>query len=234
MGRRACSSALAEAIVYQQLTAKAASTIFGRVQALVPRARRAFTPEQILRLSDAQLRGAGLSRDKLLALRDLAAKARAGDIPRMADVHRLDDEAIVERLTQVRGIGRWTVQMLLMFRLGRADVLPVGDYGVRKGFALAYKKKDLPTPKELDARGARWSPYRTVASWYFWRAVERARPARAITAAAPKTPAAAKARGSGRPGRPSGSHREGGQGRGNEAAIEGPGQEDETLRAARE
>jgi methylated-DNA-[protein]-cysteine S-methyltransferase len=167
--------ALAEAIVYQQLTGKAAATIFGRVRDLFPRASKPFTPEQLLRLPDEKLRGAGLSRNKLLALKDLAGRARAGEIPSMADVHRMDDEAIVERLTQVRGIGRWTVEMLLMFRLGRADVLPVGDYGIRKGFALTYKKKDLPAPKALEKLGARWSPYRTVASWYLWRAVERAK-----------------------------------------------------------
>ncbi len=167
--------ALAEAIVYQQLTAKAAATIFGRVRGLFPGGGEVFTPEQLLAVGEAELRGAGLSRNKMLALRDLATRAGAGEIPAMADVHRMDDEAIVERLTQVRGIGRWTVHMLLMFRLGRADVLPADDYGVRQGFGITFRKKELPAPKEVLARGERWRPYRSVASWYLWRAVERAR-----------------------------------------------------------
>jgi methylated-DNA-[protein]-cysteine S-methyltransferase len=167
--------ALAEAIVYQQLTGRAAATIFARVCALFPRAHQGPTAEQILRVSDAKLRGAGLSRAKLLALRDLAARARAGEIPTLAQVQRMDDAAIVEKLTQVRGIGRWTVEMLLIFRLGRPDVLPVDDYGIRKGFALTFRRRELPGKKEMERRGERWRPYRTAASWYLWRAVERAR-----------------------------------------------------------
>jgi methylated-DNA-[protein]-cysteine S-methyltransferase len=167
--------ALAEAIVYQQLTGKAAGTIFARVQALFPRAHEGLNPAHIRRASDAKLRGAGLSRNKLLSLRDLAEKTLTGVLPSLEDVHALDDEAIVERLTQVRGIGRWTVEMLLIFRLGRADVLPVDDYGVRKGFAVAFRKRELPTAAELERRGARWKPFRSVASWYLWRAAERAK-----------------------------------------------------------
>jgi methylated-DNA-[protein]-cysteine S-methyltransferase len=171
--------ALAEAIVYQQLTGKAAATIFGRVQALFPGGKRGPTAQQILGATDAQLRGAGLSGNKTLALRDLARRAEAGELPRMADLQRMDDEAIVERLTAVRGIGRWTVQMLLMFRLGRADVLPVDDYGIRKGFALTFRarggKDALPTAPAIVKRAERWRPYRTVACWYLWRAVERAK-----------------------------------------------------------
>jgi methylated-DNA-[protein]-cysteine S-methyltransferase len=167
--------ALAEAIVYQQLTGKAAATIYGRVKALFPRGRRSPTPEQILAVSDAKLRGAGLSRAKTAALRDLARKASAGELPSLAQARRMEDEAIVEALTAVRGIGRWTAEMLLIFRLGRPDVLPVGDYGVRKGFAVAYRKRKLPTPKALEAYGERWKPYRTVASWYLWRATELAK-----------------------------------------------------------
>ncbi len=167
--------ALAEAIVYQQLTGKAAATIFARVQALFPRANEGLSPAHIRRASDEKLRGAGLSRNKLLSLRDLAEKTLAGELPTLADVHALDDEAIIERLTQVRGIGRWTVEMLLIFRLGRADVLPVDDYGVRKGFAVAFRKRELPTAIELERRGARWKPFRSVASWYLWRAAERAK-----------------------------------------------------------
>ncbi len=167
--------ALAEAIVYQQLTGKAAATIFARVQALFPRAHEGLNPAHIRRASDAKLRGAGLSRNKLLSLRDLAEKTLADQLPSLADVHTLDDDAIVERLTQVRGIGRWTVEMLLIFRLGRADVLPVDDYGVRKGFAVAFRKRELPTAAELERRGVRWKPFRSVASWYLWRAAERAK-----------------------------------------------------------
>jgi methylated-DNA-[protein]-cysteine S-methyltransferase len=169
--------ALAEAIVYQQLTGKAAATIFARVQALFPRAHEGLNPAHIRRASEEKLRGAGLSRNKLLSLRDLAEKTLAGVLPSLEDVRALDDDAIVERLTQVRGIGRWTVEMLLIFRLGRADVLPVDDYGVRKGFAVAFRKRELPTAAELERRGARWKPFRSVASWYLWRAAERAKPA---------------------------------------------------------
>jgi methylated-DNA-[protein]-cysteine S-methyltransferase len=167
--------ALAEAIVYQQLTGKAAATIFARVRTLFPRAHESPTAEQILRVSDEKLRAAGLSRSKILSLRDLARRAKGGEIPGLAEVHRMADEAIIERLTQVRGIGRWTVEMLLIFRLGRPDVLPADDYGIRKGFALAFKKRKLPARRDVEDRGARWQPYRTVASWYLWRVVELAR-----------------------------------------------------------
>ena len=163
--------ALAEAIVYQQLTGKAAATIFARLCALFPRAHEGPTAEQILRTSDEKLRSAGLSRAKVLSLRDLAGRATRGQIPTLAEVHRMEDEAIVERLTEVRGIGRWTVEMLLIFRLGRPDVLPADDYGIRKGFAIAFKKRELPAREDLEKRGERWTPYRTVASWYLWRAV---------------------------------------------------------------
>jgi 3-methyladenine DNA glycosylase/8-oxoguanine DNA glycosylase len=164
-------AALAEAIVYQQLNGRAAATIFARVSALFPRGGP--TAERILRTSDERLLGAGLSRSKLLALRDLAQRSADGSIPTLAEIRRMPDETIVERLSEVRGIGRWTAEMFLMFRLGRPDVLPVDDYGVRKGFAIAYDR-ELPSPKELAAYGIRWKPYRTVASWYLWRAVERA------------------------------------------------------------
>jgi methylated-DNA-[protein]-cysteine S-methyltransferase len=164
-------AALAEAIVYQQLNGRAAATIFARVSALFPRGGP--TAERILRTSDERLRGAGLSRSKLLALRDLAQRSADSSIPTLAEIRRMPDETIVERLSEVRGIGRWTAEMFLMFRLGRPDVLPVDDYGVRKGFAITYDR-ELPSPKELAACGIRWKPYRTVASWYLWRAVERA------------------------------------------------------------
>jgi 3-methyladenine DNA glycosylase/8-oxoguanine DNA glycosylase len=165
---------LAEAIVYQQLTGKAAATIFGRVCALFPRAHAGPSAKHVLRARDDKLRAAGLSRAKLLSLRDLARRTAGGELPTLAQVHRMEDEAIIERLTTVRGIGRWTVEMLLIFRLGRPDVLPVDDYGIRKGFAFAFKKRELPSRADLEKRGARWKPYRTVASWYLWRAVELA------------------------------------------------------------
>jgi O-6-methylguanine DNA methyltransferase len=166
--------ALAQSIVYQQLNGKAAATIFGRVRALFPRGR--LEPKTLLTLSDDSLRGAGLSRGKLAAVRDLATRAAAGDIPTLPQLQRMDDEAIVEALTEVRGIGRWTVEMLLIFRLGRPDVLPVADYGIRKGFARVFhrgkRREELPTEEALAKRGERWRPFRSVASWYLWRAVD--------------------------------------------------------------
>jgi len=160
--------ALAEAIVYQQLTAKAAATIFGRVRAAVD----PFEPARLLRKSEAKLRACGLSGAKLAALRDLSKKTLDGTVPHVDELHALDDDAIVERLTAVRGIGPWTVHMLLIFRLGRPDVLPVADYGVRKGFARVFKKRALPTPAQLTRYAERWRPFRTAASWYMWRALE--------------------------------------------------------------
>jgi methylated-DNA-[protein]-cysteine S-methyltransferase len=163
--------ALAESIVYQQLTGRAAATILGRTVALF-RPRRFPRPADLLAASDEMLRGAGLSRGKVAALRDLAAKTEEGLVPGLAALRRMSDDEIVERLTQVRGIGPWTAQMLLIFRLGRPDVLPVTDYGVRKGFSRVFGKRKLPTPKALLKYGDRWRPYRTVASWYLWRAVD--------------------------------------------------------------
>ena len=165
-------AALAESIVYQQLHGKAAATIFARVRALFPRARGAITAAQILSASEAELRSAGLSNGKYLALRDLAERTKNGSIPSLAQIQKLDDEAIIERLTEVRGIGRWTVEMLLMFRLGRPDVLPLDDFGVRKGYSIAFGTAELPSKAELEARAERWKPYRTVASWYLWRATD--------------------------------------------------------------
>ena len=162
---------LAESIVYQQLTGKAAATIYGRVAALYLPKRR-LRPEDVLATTDEKLRGAGLSGAKTAALKDLAAKTIDGTVPAMAVLAKLDDDTIVERLTEVRGIGRWTVEMMLMFRLGRPDVLPATDYGVRKGFARLFRKRKLPEPKALLAYGERWRPYRSVASWYLWRATE--------------------------------------------------------------
>jgi methylated-DNA-[protein]-cysteine S-methyltransferase len=159
--------ALAESIVYQQLTGKAAATIWGRVK---ERLGGAVTAEAVAAASDATLRGAGLSGAKAAALRDLSARTLAGTVPPLPRLRRMDDEAIVEQLSEVRGIGRWTVEMLLIFGLGRPDVLPVDDYGVRKGFGRAFRTKELPKPREVAERGERWRPWRSVASWYLWRA----------------------------------------------------------------
>jgi methylated-DNA-[protein]-cysteine S-methyltransferase len=164
--------ALAEAIVYQQLNGKAAAAIYACVCALFASALEGPNAEQFLDVSSEQLRAAGLSRSKILSLRDLAERTVAGDIPTLAEAQRMDDEAIIEQLTQVRGVGRWTAQMLLMFRLGRPDVLPVDDYGIRKGFAITFATDELPARREVEERGALWKPYRTVASWYLWRAAE--------------------------------------------------------------
>ncbi len=163
--------ALAESIAYQQLSGKAARMIFGRVRALYPR-RKWFSPALVLATPDEIFRAAGLSGNKTVALKDLAAKTLDGTVPTRAVLDRLSDEEIITRLTQVRGIGRWTVEMLLLFDLGRLDVWPVDDYGVRKGYAKTFRKKELPRPKELLAIGERWRPYRSVAAWYFWRALD--------------------------------------------------------------
>jgi 3-methyladenine DNA glycosylase/8-oxoguanine DNA glycosylase len=165
--------ALAQSIVYQQLTGKAAATIHQRLCAIFP--RRKLRPEALLGVGEESLRGAGLSRGKVLALRDLAARTLDGTVPRLGALRTMTDDAIVERLIAVRGIGRWTVEMLLIFRLGRGDVLPVHDYGVRHGFQLAYRKRSLPTPQQLTRHAEKWRPFRTAASWYLWRAVDLAR-----------------------------------------------------------
>jgi DNA-3-methyladenine glycosylase II len=159
--------ALARNIVYQQLHGNAAAAIHGRVLALFGKKR--LQPQDILDASEESLRGAGLSGAKLIALKDLAAKTLDGTVPTLARLRRMSDEEIIERLTEVRGIGRWTVEMLLIFRLGRGDVLPVGDFAVRKGFSLVYGLAEMPKPKELIDYGERWRPFRSVASWYLWR-----------------------------------------------------------------
>ena len=163
--------ALAESIAYQQLSGKAAATIFGRVRAVFPK-RKWLDPEQLLATPDDKLRGAGLSRAKTAALKDLAAKTIDGTVPSGRALLRMSDDEIIARLTQVRGIGRWTVEMLLLFDLGRPDVWPVDDYGVRKGFAKTFGRRKLPAPKRLMKIGEKWRPYRSVAAGYFWRALD--------------------------------------------------------------
>jgi len=164
--------ALAESIAYQQLNGKAAATIWSRVRALYPR-RKYLNPKLVLATPDAQLRAAGLSRNKIAALKDLAAKTIDGTVPSGRALSRMSDDEIIARLITVRGIGRWTVEMLLLFDLGRPDVWPVDDYGVRKGFAKTFRRRKLPTPKQLMKFGEQWRPYRSVAAWYFWRALDQ-------------------------------------------------------------
>lgn len=190
-GPRSPYEALLRAIAYQSISGKAAATIYGRVRAL-GRGDGPPTPEEMLRLRTPTLRRAGLSAAKALAMKDLARKAIDGVVPTLEEAHALSDEELVERLVSVRGIGVWTVEMFLIFRLGRPDVLPVHDLGVRKGWALTYGGERLPTAKELLAFGERWRPYRTVASWYMWRACERPVPAPASQSRVAASQAAAR------------------------------------------
>jgi len=162
--------ALFSSIVFQQLNGKAASTILNRVLALYPK-RKFPRPEDILKTSDEKLRAAGLSRNKTLAVKDLAQKTLDGVVPTSRVIVTLNDEEIIERLVTIRGIGRWTVEMLLI-KMGRADVLPATDYGIRQGFKLVYKKRSLPSPKALIKYGEKWRPYRTVAAWYLWQVLD--------------------------------------------------------------
>ena len=165
--------ALMESIAYQSISGKAAATIFARVKALGTNGR-APSPEQMIKLRTAALRKAGLSGAKVLAMKDLARKTIEGIVPTREQAESMSDEELVERLDSVRGIGAWTVEMFLIFNLGRPDVLPIHDLGVKKGWSVTYGKKHMPKPKELLAFGERWRPYRTIASWYMWRAFERA------------------------------------------------------------
>ncbi len=163
--------ALCEAVVYQQLHAKAAATIYGRVADRF--GDGAFpAPARLLEASDEALRAAGLSRHKAASLRDLARHAQDGRLPSRAESKKLSDAELIARLTDIRGIGRWTVEMFLMFNLGRPDVLPADDLGVRKGFQTAYRKRELPKPKALADFGRRWAPHRTLAAFYLWRAAD--------------------------------------------------------------
>ena len=164
-------AALARSIVYQQLSGTAAATILGRVKAIYP-AKRFPTPRDILATPPERLRAAGLSTAKTAALRDLAERCLDGTVPTMRRVRLMGDEEVIERLIQVRGVGRWTAEMLLMFRLGRGDVLPVSDLGIRKGFALTFASRRLPAAITIERRAQRWRPYRSVACWYLWRALE--------------------------------------------------------------
>jgi DNA-3-methyladenine glycosylase II len=165
---------LARAIAHQQLNGIAAESIFGRFVGLysVEGAAALLEAEMVLATPDEKLRAVGLSFAKIASIKDLARKTIDGIVPASEILHTLADEEIIERLTQVRGIGRWTVEMMLMSRLGRPDVLPIDDFGVRNGFRLAYGLRGMPTPRALAEFGARWAPYRSVAAWYLWRAVD--------------------------------------------------------------
>ena len=169
--RRSPFEALGQSVAYQQLNGTAAATIFGRVKALYP-GRRFPSPEELLATPDESLRGAGLSRAKVAAIKDIAAKTLTGVVPTSRAIARMESDLIVSQLTTIRGVGPWTVEMLLMFKLGRVDILPTTDYGVRKGFALTYGLKDLPTPTDLLEHGEKWRPYRSIAAWYLWRALD--------------------------------------------------------------
>jgi 3-methyladenine DNA glycosylase/8-oxoguanine DNA glycosylase len=192
---------LAESIVYQQLTGKAAATIFNRLKS-VTHENRISAPDEILALPEETIRGVGLSRAKTLAIIDLARRTKDGLVPEVDELDSMSDEDIVRCLTTIRGIGPWSVEMLLIFRLGRLDVMPATDYGVRKGFALTYKLDELPTPKQLMAHAEKWRPYRSIASWYMWRALEiekivtvkSSKSAGKSIANGPSTPSVAKSR----------------------------------------
>lgn len=173
-GRRSPFQSLVQAVAHQQLNGTAATTILNRFIKLFP-GRRFPRPEDLASVTDEAIRTAGFSRAKVAAIRDIAAKTLEGVVPASRQIVRLSDDEIVERLVEVRGVGRWTVEMLLIFELGRLDVLPADDFGVRTGFRHTYGKRDLPKAKELLAHGERWRPHRTTAAWYLWRAADRAR-----------------------------------------------------------
>ena len=167
--------ALCEAIAYQQLSGKAAATIYGRFRKLVD-AEKALDPAEIMALPDELLRGAGLSGAKTRAIKDLAAHTINGTVPAQDQLERLPDEEIIDRLTIVKGVGPWSVKMYLMFRLGRPDVLPQTDLGIRKGVQRSFGLPDLPSPKEVISVAEPWRPFRTLASWYLWRSLEMDNP----------------------------------------------------------
>ena len=176
---------LVQAVAHQQLNGTAANTILTRFKKLFPK-RRFPKPEDLAAVTDEQIRACGFSFSKIAAIRDIAAKTLDGTIPSSRQIEKLTDEEIIARLTAARGVGRWTVEMLLIFQLGRPDVLPADDFGVRNGFRLAYKKRELPKPKALLAAGKKWRPHGTTAAWYLWRAADAAKK----VAAPPRRPGA--------------------------------------------
>ena len=166
--------ALVRAIAHQQLNGKAADTITRRFLDLFP-GQKFPTPEAVVGIDSALIRGAGFSQSKVLAILDIATKAQSGIVPSRRVLSRLQDQEIIDRLVECRGVGQWTVEMFLIFTLGRPDVLPVEDFGVRNGFRLAYGHEEMPKPAALREFGERWKPYRTTATWYLWRAVDLAK-----------------------------------------------------------
>lgn len=167
--RLTCFESLVRAITNQQLSNRAAETIFGRFRSLFPNCDFP-SAQQVLDIDVDTLRGAGLSRPKAAYIRDLAAQMLIGAIPQLAEADALADDEIISRLTTIKGVGRWTVEMLLIFNLGRPDVLPIHDLSIRKGFKIVFNKRKLPEPLAIERYGERWRPYRTTASLYLWRA----------------------------------------------------------------
>ncbi|HEX5398417.1 MAG TPA: DNA-3-methyladenine glycosylase 2 family protein [Verrucomicrobiae bacterium] len=162
---------LVMAVAHQQLNGTAANNILSRFKKLFPRRKFPF-PADLANVTDEQIRACGFSFAKIKSIRDIAEKTLSGVVPSSRQIAKLSDDEIIARLTEVRGVGRWTVEMLLIFQLGRPDVLPVDDFGVRSGFRVAYKKREMPKPKELLAFGERWKPHRTTAAWYLWCAAD--------------------------------------------------------------
>jgi DNA-3-methyladenine glycosylase II len=175
--RRSPFQSLVQTVAHQQLNGTAANTILTRFKKLFP-GRKFPRPEDLAKVSDEQIRACGFSFAKIKSIRDIAEKALSGVIPSSRQILKLTDDEIVARLTEVRGVGRWTVEMLLIFQLGRADVLPADDFGVRTGYRVAYKKREMPMPKELLAFGEKWKPHRTTAAWFLWCAADAAKNAK--------------------------------------------------------
>ena len=172
--KRSPFQSLVQAVAHQQLNGTAANTILTRFIKLFPK-RKFPKPEDLASVTDEQIRACGFSFSKIAAIRDIAAKTLDGTIPSSRKIEKMSDEEIIERLTEARGVGRWTVEMLLIFQLGRTDVLPVDDFGVRNGFRIAYQKRAMPKPKALLAFGKKWRPHGTTAAWYLWRAADAAK-----------------------------------------------------------
>ena len=172
--KRSPFQSLVQAVAHQQLNGTAANTILARFIKLFPK-RKFPKPEDLAGVTDEQIRACGFSFAKIAAIRDIAAKTLDSTIPSSRKIEKMTDEEIITRLTEARGVGRWTVEMLLIFQLGRPDVLPVDDFGVRNGFRIAYKKREMPKPKDLLKFGERWRPHGTTAAWYLWRAADAAK-----------------------------------------------------------
>lgn len=162
---------LVRAVAHQQLSGKAAETILGRFHALFPNTPFP-TPDQVLAIKEEALRAVGFSRPKISYIRDIAAQTLNGIVPTLGEINAISDAELIERLTLIKGVGQWTVEMLLIFKLGRMDILPANDLGIQKGFAITYRKRKLPAPAAILSHGEKWRPYRTIASWYLWRAVD--------------------------------------------------------------